>query len=260
MAKMNELKAFIDGYIDCLEKNLSLRLEPKTDCDWYFGEASSVIGSLLARQITLTMHLAMSPNCWNGHVAPLFLRSMIDAHISLAWILKDPNQRSKEYISYALGQEKLSKGHLKRKFEKDPQDDRLISMIESKSEWINNHMLMSLVEVNLGSWSGSSVRQMCIDINDEDFYNFSFSPFSACVHNNWYHLNLYNSWPCENPLHKNHFMPNILERPIDIDFLFRSGKYASMSLKAFDNALGLEIDCTPPKDWILENEVHTEAE
>ena len=251
---MTKIANFVDGYVKCLEENLSSRIDPQAQCDWYFGETSSVLGALIARQITLSMYLSTSPYCWNGHVVPLFLRSMIDAHISLAWILKDPEQRAREYISYALGQEKLALGHLERRFEESPDDEAIGSMIEGKREWINSHMMMSLIEVNLGSWSGSSVRQMCKDIDDEEFYHFSFTPFSACVHNNWYHIHLYNSWPCDNPLHKQHSIPNILERPIDFDFVFRSAKYVTMSLVAFDEALGIEVDLVSPKAWVLANE------
>lgn len=120
--------------------------------------------------------------------------------------------------------------------------------------------MMALVEVNLGSWSGSSVRKMCIDIDDEDFYHFSFTPFSSCVHNNWHHINLYNSWPCVNALHKGHLIPNILERPIDFDFLFRSAKYATMSLMAYDKALGIKPATITPREWVIENEPKLEPE
>lgn len=251
---MDKLTSFVEGYVGCLERNLQLRSEPTTKEDWYHGEMSSVIGGLIARQITLTMHLALSPHCWNGHVAPLFLRSMIDAHISLAWILKAPVERSKEYVAYGLGQEKLSLGHLERRLDSEVEDADLSSMIETKKDWINGHTMMALLEVNLGSWSGASVRQMCKDIDDEDFYHFSFTPFSACVHNSWHHISLYNCWPCENPLHKKHFVPAILETGYDLDFVYRSAKYASMSLRVFDKALGLKVSEIDPRQWVIDNE------
>lgn len=251
--KMSAIKEFVDGYIDCVQSNLGPRQEPETDRDWYSGESTSVIGALIARQATLSKHLAISPNCWNGHVAPLFLRSMIDAHISLAWILQKPTERSLEYISYALGQEKLSIGHLERKNETEP-GDALEQMIEVKRDWVNSHSRFELVEVNLGSWSGSSVRQMCQDIDDEDFYNFSFTPFSACVHNTWAHIGMYNSWPCANPLHKGHMIGSEVDVGIDVDFLFRSAKYLRMSLDVFDRALGLNLEIERPDEWIQENE------
>lgn len=249
-----KLDDFVNGYVECLIANLNARTEPTNDADWYFGETSSVIGSLMARQIAVSMHLALSPMCWNGHVAPLFLRTMIDGHISLAWILAEPESRGREYISYSLGQAKLSAGHLRSKIEAGDEDPRIKRMLDTKEDWINHHMMMELVEVNLGSWSGSSVRQMCKDINDEDFYNFSFTPFSACVHNTWEHISAYNSWPCQNPLHKSHLIPAILDLPPDLDYVFRTAKYSTMSLRAFDEALGINIDQTLPIDYFKEKE------
>lgn len=253
-ASRNKLNEFINGYIECLTLNLDARSEAITETEWYYGEVSSVVGSLMARQITLSMFLSMSPACWNGHIAPLFLRTMIDAHISLAWILVSPEERAKEYISYSLGQAKLSAGHLRKKAEQNDPDSRVRRMLDSKEEWINRQMMLELVEINLGSWSGSSVRQMCKEINDEDFYNFSFTPFSSCVHNTWEHISLYNSWPCGNPLHKDHFIPAILDLDPDLDYVFRSAKYASMSLRAFDEALALQVDEIMPIDFFKKEE------
>lgn len=80
-------------------------------------EAYSVIGGLLSRQVTLSMQMARSPNVLNGHVAPLFLRAMTDLHITLAWIMLDLEERSKKYILYGLGEEKLLVEHYKKGIE-----------------------------------------------------------------------------------------------------------------------------------------------
>jgi hypothetical protein len=40
-------------------------------------------------------------------MAPIILRAMVDLYITLSWIFKDPLERSKKYIAYGLGQEKL---------------------------------------------------------------------------------------------------------------------------------------------------------
>ena len=63
------------------------------------------IGGLLARQATLAIELARSPMMWIGNVAPLILRCMTDAYITLAWILDDRGDRAKKYTEYGLGQE-----------------------------------------------------------------------------------------------------------------------------------------------------------
>src|SRR5882757_5705902 len=85
-------------------------------------EAYSVIGALLARQVTLAIQLARSPETWNGHSAPLFLRSMADLHITLAWILADIPARTKMYLLHGLGEVKLSIEHYKAELEQRPVD------------------------------------------------------------------------------------------------------------------------------------------
>lgn len=49
-----------------------------------------VVFGLLARQATLAIGLLRSPQSWNGDMAPVILRTMIDLHLTLAWILQDP--------------------------------------------------------------------------------------------------------------------------------------------------------------------------
>src|SRR5688572_26338300 len=55
----------------------------------YEVHAYEVVSGLLARQTTLSTHLALNPGAWTPHLAPLILRAMTDLHITFAWILKD---------------------------------------------------------------------------------------------------------------------------------------------------------------------------
>ena len=178
---------------------------------------------------------------------------MIDCHISFEWILQNPTTRAQEYIGYALGQAKLSLSHLEEKLHESPDDDRIKSMIEVKRSWISHHRMMQFVEVNLGSWSGASVRKMAQEIGDEDFYKFSFTPFSRCVHNTWEHVHLYNTVACRNPLHKFHELPAMADAPLDPDYLYRSAKYVSMSYRAYDRATGISGGPQMPRDFLWEN-------
>ena len=96
----------VDEYIHGIRKELHTRWH-----SWEFDpdqtEVHEVVGALLARQVTLATQLAGSPAIWNGHVAPVLLRTMVDAYITLAWILKKPLDRSRKFILHGLGQEKL---------------------------------------------------------------------------------------------------------------------------------------------------------
>lgn len=249
MNDVDRLRGFIGSYVDNVLDGLTYRANQKVRESWYTGEVSSVLNGLLGRQASLTIKLAQSPTNWDGHLAPLVLRSMIDCHISFEWILKSPKSRSQEYIGYALGQAKLSLANLEEKLEEKPDDKDIQSLVEVKRSWIAHHRLMQFVEVNLGSWSGSSVRKMAQEIDDEDFYKFSFTPFSACLHNTWEHVHLYNTIPCNNPLHKFHELPAMIDAPLDPDFLYRSAKYVSMSYRAYDRATGISGGPELPREF-----------
>lgn len=240
---MAELKR--DGFSEFLTElhrmiysNLAARTQLGSGPDWLLAEVSSVINSHLSRQTNLARTMAENPNLWTGHVAPLILRSMIDCLISLRWILKDPTPRSQEFIQYGLGQAKLGVHHLQEKFEKTPNDEVIPRMIEMKAEWINSQFWHPFIDVNLGSWSGKSTRQMAKEAEDEDLYNFSFTPFSACVHNTWEHISVWDAVECANALHKRHLVPSYLDMGLEPDFLFHAAKYLTLTFDSFDEATG----------------------
>ena len=109
--EIDTLLEFMDEYCSIIVTGFRERLK-KWQIEIYNSETYEAIGGLLSRQVILSMHLASCPPIWNGHIAPLILRTMTDAHITLAWILLDPDERSKKYILYGLGQEKLYLEHL----------------------------------------------------------------------------------------------------------------------------------------------------
>jgi hypothetical protein len=174
---------------------------------------------------------------------------MVDCLISLRWILIDPTQRSQEFIGYGQGQAKLLVAHLERKLLDQPDDESISRMIEGKKEWIQSQKLIPFVEVNLRSWSGSSVRQMAKEAGDEDLYHFAFSPFSACVHNTWEHMHPYDTQACDNPLHKRHRIAGRLDDGISPDYLFRAAKYLTLAFESFDIAVNHTTDNQSPRDY-----------
>jgi hypothetical protein len=252
------IERFIQAYIACVRSNLDERNEVQSPAVWYHGETSSVILALIARQCTLTIKLAQCPGNWDGHTAPLFLRSMVDCHISLAWLLKDPEKRCRELMAHALGQAKLAILNYTEAQQFRPNDQLIDKLIEARTDWVQMHQRLDLTEVNFGSWSGSTTRQMAQDIDDEDFYKFVYTPFSACVHNTWEHVHIYNSATCRSPLHKYHSVGVIRETPIDLDYVFRSSKYLSMSLRALDEAIGLDAKAKDPCEFFDEYEFKSE--
>jgi hypothetical protein len=214
--------------------NLTERTEDFRAGDGFETAVNSVLSTLLARQSALAIGLAESPLTWSGHIAPLVLRSMIDLLITYRWILLDPRQRSHEYISYGLGMEKLLIAHYQERLEGGHEGADVKRIMESNLAWIESQQFQMFVAVNLGSWSGSSVRKMCDEIGDPDLYKFSYTPFSSGVHNMWNHVGKWNARTCQNPLHKQHAVGTVREVWPIVDFVFRACKYFELVLIEFD--------------------------
>lgn len=248
---------FMSSYCDVVQRSLNERWN-KIPLELFDSGVYEVIGGLLARQATLSIQLAENPGIWNGHIAPLILRSMTDAHITLAWILvEDFEKRAKQYIDYGLGQEKKFIEHLKKESEDDDEDNEdLKELIEIKEKWLESQKYPFLTEVDLGSWSGINTRKMAIESDCETVYKFAYEPFSAVAHNMWQHISVYNLKICQNPLHKFHRVPTILSLPLDEDYVFKSSKYLSKSFAVFDKKFDLSFESLLPIDWYLENIEH----
>ncbi|MGH8509118.1 MAG: DUF5677 domain-containing protein [Gammaproteobacteria bacterium] len=238
---LNKLYAIIDGFTERAEKELVHRLE-KWPPDLGRKGVHEVIGALLARQVTLASQIAVSPNIWNGHTAPLMLRAMADVFITLAWLLKKPDERCQKFIDYGLGQQKLELEHRRvqmRSHEIRPGESEYCDTIEA---WIDSQRATFLTEVNLGSWSGLSTRAMADEAGCLDFYNYVYTPFSACAHSMWHHVARYNLKTCENPLHRYHWVPAGHNAPLDPDYLRLAAKYLRKTFAAFDEALGITAE------------------
>lgn len=240
---------FMDSYCEIVITGFRERWE-KWDVKIYDSEIYESIGGLLSRQVSLTINLANSPTIWNGHIAPLILRSMTDAHITLAWILIDPQERAKKYILYGLGQEKLYIEHLKTEAGKG--DERVDKMIKARESWLNAQRADFLTEVNVGNWSGLNTRQMANEADCQGLYKFAYTPFSGVSHNMWQHVSKYNLIPCKNPLHKYHLVPEIIDIPMHPDFVYRSAKYIDRSFFSFDEKYKLKIETPMPQRWFVE--------
>lgn len=246
---VTDLLPLMRNYCSIVESGMKERWE-KWDVEIYDSETYEVIGGLLSRQASLSIYLAMSPPAWNGHIAPLILRCMTDAHINLAWILREPKERAKKYILFGLGQEKLYIEHLKANSDVD--DEQIQEMIEIREGWLNSQRRDFMTEVNVGNWAGINTREMAKEADCEGLYKFAYTPFSGVAHNMWQHISVYNLKPCDNPLHKYHKVPEILEAGIDPDYVYRSAKYVDRSYEEFDNTYKLSIDTPMPHDWFVD--------
>jgi len=235
----NEVEELVEGYVETARAELAARWR-HWQLDLTTPELHEVIGALMARQVTLATQLAQSPGIWNAHIAPVFLRCMTDAYITFAWILKDPVERSRKFIFYGLGQHKLVLEHRKAALiaeQKDPAQDPSIKALE---DWLNAQRFGFLTEVNVGSWSELSVRDMAEEAGCLDLYRYAYTPFSGAAHNMWHHVSRFNLQICENPLHRYHKVPVDSDLGLDPDFLYTAAKYLDKTFKLFDQTFSVQ--------------------
>jgi hypothetical protein len=237
-----KLSRIVDNYVRMVRAELHERWE-NWPVDLGKREMYETIGALLARQVTLATQLANAPAIWNGHVAPLILRTMTDTYITLAWIFDDPLDRARKFILFGLGQEKLEIEHRKAQLIADGKVDvDNDPLVKYKEAWLNSQRFAFLTEVNVGSWSGLSTREMAEEASCLDLYRYAYTPFSAATHSMWHHINRYNLTECPNPLHRHH---NILIDPLmetDVDYLYRAAKYVQKTFNLFDRKTSVKSD------------------
>jgi hypothetical protein len=236
---------------DRIRRELRVRCEAYTP-DFRMPEVFSALTALLARQATLAIEFVSAPQLWNSHSAPLFLRAMADVHITLSWILLDPNTRARQYIDHGLGQAKLELEHRKNRMESAGEDSNegLKQIIQAGEAWINVQRWHFLVEVNIGAWSGKNTREMAEEAGIIDFYNYVYTPFSQCAHSTWYHVGRYNSGPSDSPLSRQLWQPGIRESPADPWNLSLAAKYLDKSFNLFDEKALARPQCSEIRDWI----------
>lgn len=226
-------EAILRNYVRMVELELSERWEGWS-LDLSCNEMYEVIGALLARQVTLAVELAKSHIIWNMHIAPLILRAMADNYINLAWIFQDPLDRSRKFIMYGLGQEKLQVEHLKARLQTAGESVEENPEVKYREGWINAQQYTFLTEVNIGSWSGLDTRTMAQEAGCLDFYNYSFQPFTSATHNMWNHIGKYNLVVCPNPLHGYHSMPAVRYLPLDIYAVVEAASFVEKAFALFD--------------------------
>ena len=248
-------KRKVEDVIDLIEERI--RQEVRIRCEAYapdfrMPEVFSVLTALLARQATLAIEFISAPQLWNSHSAPLFLRAMADVHITLSWILLEPEARTRQYIDYGLGQAKLDLEHRKSQLDSADEDSKesLKQSIQAHEAWINMQRWHFLVEVNIGAWSGKNTRQMAEEAGILDFYNYVYTPFSQCAHSTWYHVGRYNTRPSESPLRRQLWEPRIPELPTDLWNLSLAAKYLDKSLSLFDERALASPRRSGIRDWI----------
>jgi hypothetical protein len=169
----------------------------------------------------------------------VLLRAMADVHINLAWLILDPPIRCLKYISFGLGQAKLELEHRRAAMgARDPTPEEA-AMLEARERWIDRQRATFLQDVDLGKWSGLSVRQMAQEAGCLDFYHYVYVPFSGAAHSMWHHVEPYNLRTCRNPLHRYHRVPHSPILEPDVEYMLLAAKYWAKSMFVFDEQFGI---------------------
>jgi len=245
-----DLEPLVRGYGEGVDRELSARLEAWPP-DFAHIQVHEVIGGMLARQATLAKEIASAPQLWNGHSAPILLRSMADVYINIAWLLLDPAVRCLKFISFGLGQAKLELEHRRAEIgDREPTAEEAV-LIDACERWIDTQRACFLQDVDLGKWAGLSVRQMADEAECLDFYNFVYTPFSACAHSMWHHIGRYNLVKCTNPLHRYHRRPISRTVEPDLHYLLLAAKYWAKTLDTFDGKTRIQVACPSAYDALV---------
>lgn len=249
---MNKETQFIQNLSQCIEKYLKdIQSEliirwNNWNIDYENKEIYEVVGGLISRQIHLTRYFLQSSSNWNADFGSIFLRTSVETHLSLAWILKnDSLNRSKLFMEYGLGQEKLIREKYKSALEKEDKFESIKEAFEEEEQRWDRERYSLFTDINLGAWSGISAYQMAKEIDDENFYNIVYSPFSNAVHSTWNHILKFNVKSSDNPLHGYIKMP-IFEflRP-DIHYVELATKYMQMSFFVVDAKFPISVSIIP---------------
>jgi len=250
--ELNEkLDYIIDSYIDSIRKEFRGRWN-NWKLDLAEKEKYEVIGSLLARQVSLTISIVRSSENWNHEIAPIILRAMVDIFINLAWIFEEPLERAMKFILYGLGQQKLYIEHLEENLKEQGVDPEESEHLKAHKVLLESQRYPFLTKVDVGSWSGISVRVMAEEADCMDIYRRYYFPYSFVAHSMWNYLLISNLAPCDNPLHKGHLIPFINTGVPDLESMIDVAEFLDMSFKLFDSKTGVNITFNSSFDKLME--------
>lgn len=171
---------------------------------------------LFNRIFNLSKRLLQVFEYWNDELGKVVLRSIIDSYILLAWLQSNGTEENlRNYKEYGLGKKKLFIEHLKSKIGNDalnPFYKRLENELNAELESIINPMFLN---VNVGNWIDKSVRDMAMDIDEKELFDYLYNPFSDIIHGGYSSLEQHHLRNCYNPLHKGHKIPKEVSEKLD---------------------------------------------
>jgi Family of unknown function (DUF5677) len=199
-------RGFVEA-IDALGRELRAA-QQRVDIDVYRPTPDEVKLGLASRMFRLLRHVASDPDLWTNEMGPHALRPMIDARITIAWLLKqnDPELFQK-FKDNGVGKRKLFKLQLEELMDNedltsDENDQALHERLEAE---VNQDVMEEFIKIDLGgSFSGKNIRQMAQEADLGELYSLSYQPLSTEAHGEWGSLMALDLRHCGNPLHRYH--------------------------------------------------------
>lgn len=192
--------------IDALGADLR-DVQRRLDIDLYQPTADEVKLGLASRMFRLLRHLVASPRLWTNELGPHVLRSMVDARIIIAWLLKqDDTQMYEQFKAYGLGKRKLFKLQLEELMDRDDLVDEDNEALHDRLHAeVNLDSMEELVTIDVGgSFSKRNIREMAKETGLAELYSLQYQPLSAEAHGEWSSLTGFDLQHCTNPLHRYH--------------------------------------------------------
>lgn len=182
-----------------------------TDPDLYNPSRYEVLSGIVARSLRAVSVAVHDPHIWSTEHGSGLIRSLIEARIVLAWLLKrnDPELFEK-FKDYGRGHLKLLKLHLEEYLDKQKQPNpELEGYIKALNEEVNWEISEEFQDIRVdANFAGdTNTRKMADEVGLTDDYRFIFAPASSAFHGEWPAVDQFALEVCKNPLHKGHKKP-----------------------------------------------------
>ncbi len=167
-------------------------------------ETAEVLFGFASRMYRVFYEFIQRPSSWSPATAGYFLRALLDARIVSAWLISrnDPELIA-AYREYGLGQLKLLKEHIEADLD-DADDPQVQGMLEHIDARVNFEREDWAQSVNVGSFSGVSIRRMAIEADLKREYDLGYAPLSSESHGEWPAVRDHDTVECVEALHGRH--------------------------------------------------------
>ena len=240
MRESDPLHEYIKIAIPAVKERISTWRSTSPDRDVY-----EVVGGLLARQVTLVLELASTPQIWNHHISPIILRSIIDGYIVLKWILIDAKPRSLWFIADSVRQVERRLEEAREILQNKALNNEESLLLSAYENWINFYKSRTVNAVD----QRLRIKDMAFEVGEEGLYVGPFRTMSSVVHPSWYHISMYNLEPDLPAVGVHCREPFIPESRGNYQFKL-AADYLDQTFLAFDKAFDLDFKPIYPGSFL----------